>query len=953
MQQLRVVDLAHTMGISARELIFKLRSIGVSVNSEEDTLDLSTVRAIITGETLQKRPREVIQRRDQQEQESQSVTARDRMARRRRRQVMETEHEIREVVTEKKETPKPTAEATIAETEVTADEPATTEQVSEAIEVDTVEAEVVEVVEEQPVELDASEAEPTVEHPDEIVAEAEVQTEEVASEPEIETSTEAVEAEVPVKKVESEGDDEIVRKPAPEVREEEFTTERTTEEEEKPKRVQASRAKTPLERTLRVLSPDEIKQRLKDQKLAEERRKAERARGRTKPVGSRKAKAAADAKEIRDLLNRFEEQKVKGQTEGSVSPTSRPAPRPTGQQRLSKKARRRQQQQEATRRPAPPRPSRTVQFKDEMKPEGPIILSEMVTARELAEKLNITAKDLLGMLIKRGMMVTTNQALPHELAEEICAELEVDAMVATAEELVEFEREEAAEASGPLEPRPPVVTVMGHVDHGKTSLLDAMRSSRVAEGEAGGITQHVGASKIVTKDDRVIVFVDTPGHEAFTKMRARGAQITDIVVLVVAADDGVMPQTKEAINHARAANVPLIVAMNKIDKNNAAPDRVKQQLAEVEVLVEDWGGDIPCIPVSAKTGDGVSELLDMILLVSEMREFKASSQGAARGVVLEAQKEKGRGIVATVVLQQGTLGIGDPFFCGTTWGRVRALANETGGRVQSGGPSDPVEIMGFDGVPNAGDVLQVVENEERALEVASFRRLREREEGFASTHKISLENLFDHISAGDQKELNVVIKADVQGSVEVLREAMSSLGTDDVSINTLHGSVGAVTTNDVMLAAASNAIIIGFSVRPERTARDLAETENVDIRLYTVIYSLIDDIKKAMVGLLDPEFKEEELGRAEVREVFKVPKIGSIAGSHVLEGVIKRDAKVRLLRDNVVIHEGAIGSLRRFKDDASEVRQGFECGIGLEKYNDIKVNDIIEAFQMIEIEREL
>jgi translation initiation factor IF-2 len=494
---------------------------------------------------------------------------------------------------------------------------------------------------------------------------------------------------------------------------------------------------------------------------------------------------------------------------------------------------------------------------------------------------------------------------------------------------------------------------MGHVDHGKTSLLDAMRTTRVAEGEAGGITQHIGASQVETEDGRVVVFVDTPGHEAFTHMRARGAQVTDIVVLVVAADDGVMPQTREAINHARAANVPLIVAMNKIDKSNANPDRLKQQLAEVEVLVEDWGGEIPCMPVSAKTGDGISELLDMILLVSEMRDFKASSEGAARGVVLEARKEKGRGIVATVLVQQGTLDVGDPFFCGSTWGRVRALADDRGQRLTSAGPSTPVEIMGFDGVPDAGDVLQVVESEERAHEVASYRTEKEKEEGLAATRKVSLDNLFDEISETDTKSLNVVVKGDVQGSVEVLRETLKSLGTDKVEINVLHGSVGAITTNDVMLASASNAIIIGFNVRPERTARELAETEQVDIRLYTVIYNLIDDVKKAMVGLLEPIYKEEELGHAEVREVFKVPKIGAIAGSHVTDGVITRNAKARLLRDHVVVYEGEIASLRRFKDDASEVRQGFDCGIGLDRYQDIKVGDVIEAYRMVEVTPEL
>jgi translation initiation factor IF-2 len=551
------------------------------------------------------------------------------------------------------------------------------------------------------------------------------------------------------------------------------------------------------------------------------------------------------------------------------------------------------------------------------------------------------------------MMVTTNQALPHELAEEICADLEVDAMVATAEEIIDFEREESVEDLGPQRPRPPVVTVMGHVDHGKTSLLDAIRSTRVAEGEAGGITQHIGASKIESGDGRTVVFVDTPGHEAFTQMRARGAQVTDIVVLVVAADDGVMPQTREAINHARAGNVPLIVAVNKIDKSNANPDRVLQQLAEQEVLVESWGGDVPQVMVSAKTGDGISDLLDMILLVAELKELTASEEGPARGVVLEARKEKGRGIVATVLIQQGTLHVGDYFFCGSTWGRVRALADDTGDRVEEAGPSTPVEIMGFEDVPAAGDILQGTQDEAKASEVASYRSQREKEEGLVSNRKATLENLFESMEESETKELNIVIKADVQGSVEVLRETLQSLGTEKVTINVLHGSVGAITTNDVMLASASNAIIIGFAVRPERTARELAETEQVDVRLYTVIYDLVDDVKKAMVGLLEPIFREEELGHAEVREVFKVPKIGAVAGSHVTDGIITRNAKARLVRDHVVVYEGEVASLRRFKDDASEVRQGFDCGIGLARFQDIKVGDVIEAYEMVEVAPEL
>ena len=904
-QQLRVVDLAATMGITSKELIFKLRSIGVSVAGEEDTLDLSTVRSIITGETLQKRPREVIVRAEKEEEESSTSSARERLARRKRRRIIKTEREIPEVAPAK-----PAADETEKAGKVKAEE-------------ETV----------QPVE------EPAEAHPVEVAAEAEGevdQAQEVVSEETV--AEETVD--------EEEG---VVVKPTPEVSEEELTGDReAAPEAEGPKRIRSRKgAKTPLEQGLRELSPDEIKDRLKAQREAEKRRKEASQARRGAP--SRKAKAAADAREIRDLLNKFEEQKLKSQQEASS-----PAAKPTGRRvpgRSTKKRRRQQQRRQAA--PAPPQPSRTIQFKDDQKPEGPIVLTEMVTPKELAEKLNLTVKDLLALLIQRGVMVTTNQSLPHELAEQVCADLGIDAMVASVEDVLEFEREESEEAGGPLEPRSPVVTVMGHVDHGKTSLLDAIRSSRVADQEAGGITQHIGASRITAPDGRTVVFIDTPGHEAFTQMRARGAQVTDLVVLVVAADDGVMPQTIEAINHSRAANVPILVAINKIDKPNANPDRVKQALAEQEVLVEDWGGDVPSVEVSAKKKIGIEDLLDMILLVSEMRELKATREGAARGIVLEARKEKGRGIVATVLIQQGTLRVGDYFFCGSTWGRVRALADDLGARVQEAGPSDPVEVIGFDDVPSAGDLLHVVENEEKAVEVASYRRTREKEESLMATRKVSLENLFDQIAQDEIKELHIVIKADVQGSVEVLKDTLANLSTEKVKINILHSSVGAVTTNDVMLASASNAIIVGFNVRPERTARELAETERVDIRLHTVIYELIDEIKKAMVGLLEPVFKEEDLGQAEVREVFKVPKIGAIAGCHVTAGVIPRNAKVRLLRDNVVIYEGSISSLKRFKDDVGEVRQGFECGIGLERFQDIKAGDVIEAYKMVEVTPEL
>jgi len=943
MQQLRVVDLARTMGITSSELIFKLRSIGVNVAGEEDTLDLSTVRAIITGETLQKRPREVIVRAESATEEPTTSSARERLARRRRRRVIKTEHEIREVAT--------TGPAVTTET-VTEEPPV---EEADAATVQPANAETV-VADESPEAVAAHPEIVKTEAPEDVPAEIEP-VEESASEVEVEATMEAEPAPATtsepyatpaVEELEPQETPGEV-KSAPTITEEELTSERKETPEEEPQRVRPRRARTPLEQNLRELSPDEIKQRLQAQKEAEKKRRADRAAARTAGAG-RKAKAAADAQEIRDLLNKFEEQKLKGQQETTT--TQRPAPRPPGPSRPGRKGGRRRHQSESERRPAP-RPTRTVQFKDNNKPEGPIVLSEMVTAKELAEKLNITAKDLLGLLIQRGVMVTTNQSLPHELAEEICSDLGIDAMVATAEEVIDFEREEAEESAGPLKPRPPVVTVMGHVDHGKTSLLDRIRSSRVAEGEAGGITQHIGASRITAPDGRTIVFVDTPGHEAFTQMRARGAQVTDIVILVVAADDGVMPQTLEAINHARAANVPILVAVNKIDKGNANPDRVKQQLAERDVLIEEWGGDIPSVEVSAKTGKGIEDLLDMVLLVSEMRELKATDEGLARGVVLEARKEKGRGIVASVLIQQGTLGVGDYFFCGSTWGRIRAITDDGGERVNTAGPSDPVELMGYEQVPGAGDVLQAVENEDRAVEVSSFRSQRDKDEAMVGNRKVSLENLFDQMAEDEAKELSLVIKADVQGSVEVLRETLANLATEKVGVNVIHGSVGAVTTNDVMLASASNAVVIGFNVRPERTARNLADMEQVDIRLYTVIYNLIDDVRKAMVGLLEPVYREEEEGQAEVREIFRVPKIGAIAGCHVIEGLITRSAKVRLLRDNVVIYEGGISSLRRFKEDASEVRHGFDCGIGLEKYQDIKIGDVIEAYQMVEETPEL
>jgi translation initiation factor IF-2 len=493
---------------------------------------------------------------------------------------------------------------------------------------------------------------------------------------------------------------------------------------------------------------------------------------------------------------------------------------------------------------------------------------------------------------------------------------------------------------------------MGHVDHGKTSLLDAIRSTRVAVGEAGGITQHIGASRVV-HNGKPIVFVDTPGHAAFTLMRARGAKITDIVVLVVAADDGVMPQTVEAISHARAARVPIIVAINKIDKPGANSDRIKQVLAGHEVMVEGWGGEVPVAEVSALKHTGINDLLDVILLVAEMQNLRATQEGPARGTVLEARKERGRGVVATVLVQQGMLSQGDYFFAGATYGRVRAMVDTNRKPLRQAGPTDAAEIMGLDDIPEAGDTFQVVENEARAREVASYRQGKQREEQMASSRKVTLEGLMDKIKSDEVKALNVVLKADVQGSVEVLRDTLVKLSTDEVAVNLIHASAGAINANDILLASASQAVVIGFNVRPERSAKELADREGIDVRLYTVIYHLTEDIQKAMVGLLKPTYREEDLGHAEVRQVFKVSKVGTIAGCMVTDGVIQRSAKARLLRDNVVVWEGSLASLKRVKDDASEVKHGFECGIGLERFQDIKEGDVIESYRTVEVAREM
>jgi translation initiation factor IF-2 len=584
-------------------------------------------------------------------------------------------------------------------------------------------------------------------------------------------------------------------------------------------------------------------------------------------------------------------------------------------------------------------------------PTGPVFLSEGVTVKELSEKLGVLAKDIVRLLMQRGVFATVNQTLDAATAVQIAKEVGVEAAVVSFEEEMELSRSaetpegEPASGTAPRTARAPVVTVMGHVDHGKTSLLDAIRQTEVAAGEAGGITQHIGAYR-VESHAKPIVFLDTPGHEAFTSMRARGAKGADIVVLVVAADDGVMPQTIEAIDHARAAKVPIVVAINKIDKPNANPDRVKKELADKGILLEAWGGDVPSAEISATKKQGIDHLLELILLVADMQELSAPAGGEARGVVLEARREAGRGNISTVLVQSGTLKVGDVFFAGSAFGRVRSMHNDRGQKVTEAAPATPIEVTGFEELPQAGDLFQVVENEAKARSVVSFRQLRERDKAMASSSKLSLDQLFNKIQEGRIKELPLILKTDVAGSAEVLSQSLLALSNEQVKISLLHAGVGAININDVLLASASGAIIVGFNVRPEKKAEAEAEKSGVEIRLHTVIYNVTDEIKAAMEGLLEPTLKEVSRGRADVRNTFKVPKFGVVAGCYVTEGTIPRSASLRLLRDNRVVYEGRVGSLRRFKDDVSEVKQGFECGIGLDKFQDIKVGDVIEAYQV-------
>lgn len=577
-------------------------------------------------------------------------------------------------------------------------------------------------------------------------------------------------------------------------------------------------------------------------------------------------------------------------------------------------------------------------------------IPEILTVGELADVLEISATEVIKTLMLAGTMVSINQEIDFETAAIVAAELGFEVEAIKIEDVVSKILEEYDEEESENEiPRPPVVTVMGHVDHGKTSLLDRIRKANVIAGEAGGITQHIGAYTVNIKNHAITV-IDTPGHEAFTAMRSRGAQITDIAVLVVAADDGVMPQTVEAINHAKAAGVPILVAINKIDKPGADPERVKQELTKYNLVVEEWGGETIAVNVSAKTGEGIESLLEMIIMMSEMEELTADPTREARGSVIESQIKRGKGSVATLLVQQGTLHVGDSIISGTTYGKIRTMIDDKGKRLKKAGPSTPVEISGLSDIPAAGDDFIVLENEKEARQLAEKRKEMQKGERQRRTN-VSLDDLFSQIQDGNIQDVNIIIKADVQGSIEAIKQSLEKLDNEAVRINIIHGAVGAINETDVMLAATSNAIVIGFNVRPDKNAVKLAETEEVDIRLYRVIYDAVEDIKKAMEGMLAPEFREKVMGNAEIREVFKIPSIGTIAGCYITEGKINRNDDVRIIRDGIVILEGKIASLRRFKDDVKEVNTGYECGIGIEKYNDLKVGDNIEAFTMEKIER--
>ncbi|RMF46830.1 MAG: translation initiation factor IF-2 [Deltaproteobacteria bacterium] len=896
MSKIRVYELAAKLGLDNKELLARLKKAGIEAKTHMSALEEDDVKRLEAGEQAEEKPAAEIEER----------RISSGIIRRRRK--------------EKAPEPEAVAEPEQPKVEKAAEpveEKAATEPAVEAEPVSEPEK----VEEPAPVVKEPSEA-PAVEETPEPAAEAVAEPAPPAAEPAVEA--EAAKAEPQVEE------------PAPE-------TAKAKVAADEPKKATANRAKI----LGRVELPQTQAPQTPRQRPAGQGRPG-RPQGQQRPGRQVVAPMPAPAPGPADLAGKdSRKKKKKGKGTG---PEDRRGDRRSRRSRMEvfepergdryrkvKKASKQQKKTEIT-------VSKAIKRK--------IRISDSITVGELAKRMGVKANDLIRELMGMGHMVTINHPLDFETAEILASEFnyEVENVGFDEEAILQVEEtgEKIEDKPEDLQERPPVVTIMGHVDHGKTSLLDAIRATNVIAGEAGGITQHIGAYD-VELDGRKIAFLDTPGHEAFTAMRARGTKVTDIVILVVAADDGVMPQTKEAINHAKAAGVPIVVAVNKIDKPDANPERVKQELTEFELVPEEWGGDTIFVEVSAKEKTNIDGLLEMILLQSEVLELKANPNKRASGAVVEARLDRGRGPVATVLVQEGTLKIGDPIVTGLHWGRVRTMTNDRGEQLKEAGPSTPVEITGLAGVPDAGDTFHAVKDEKAAKEVAQHRAQKVREAELAKSSKISLEQLYAKIQEGDVRELKVIIKADVQGSVEAVKDSLVKLSNDQCRLVVIHTAVGGISESDITLASASDAIVLGFNVRPEPKAAQLAELEGVDIRLYNIIYDAVADVKSAMEGLLAPTLKEVELGRVEVRETFHISKVGTIAGCYVLDGKITRNAKVRLVRDSVVVYEGSLNSLKRFKDDAREVMAGYECGVGLENYNDIKVGDIIEAYEIEEV----
>ncbi|MDL1969525.1 MAG: translation initiation factor IF-2 [Candidatus Desulfofervidaceae bacterium] len=707
---------------------------------------------------------------------------------------------------------------------------------------------------------------------------------------------------------------------------------------EKPKEEVSEKQISKLEVQVTPEEPEKIEE-PKGKEVEEEKPKKKKKKAKEKEildideVRKRKKPSTAKKRHRHIVIEMFEEEPpLKKIPEPEVAKPVKP---------VAKKEKRPKEKEKKTTAPRPvTAPTKAIKRRVE--------IGESITVAELAKAMGVKASEVIKKLIGLGVMATINQPLDYDTAALVASEFDYEVRkVGFVEEDV---LKPIPDKPEDLKPRPPVVTVMGHVDHGKTSLLDAIRHTNVIATEAGGITQHIGAY-YVTLDKGDVVFLDTPGHEAFTAMRARGAQVTDVVILIVAADDGVMDQTREAINHAKEAGVPIVVAINKVDKPNANPERVKRQLAELGLVPEEWGGETLFAEISAKKRIGIEDLLELVLLQAEMLELKANPNKPARGVVVEARLDKGRGPVATVLIKEGTLKVGDHFVCGLHYGKVRAMFNDRGEPISEAGPSMPVEIQGISGVPEAGDRFVVVESEKVAKEVSQYRQQKQREAALIKMKGVSLENLYEKFKEGEVKELKIIVKADVQGSVEALKESLSKLSTDEIKINVIHASTGAITESDILLASASHAIVIGFNMRPTAKVMDLAQKEKVDVRYYNVIYRLLNDIKDAMSGMLEPEYKEKVIGEAEIRQIFKVPKVGMVAGCYVTNGKIERGANVRVLRDGVVVYDGKLASLKRFKEDVKEVAAGYECGMGFENFQDIKVGDTVEAYIVEEVKR--